>query len=106
MKGQARARLLGAFTSLRDLQEQARTKQNELEDLEGALSAVRSAQDDPIVLVLCAQDLVQRLSRVRSEWCRAETAVDQAELEVDRIRALRRRYEEEVDAGLRSRQSA
>jgi len=90
-----------ALQSLDDLRKVEQLANHEVKALEGALADVRSAEDDPVVRVLCGLDLVQSLSKARSGWCRACTAVERAVIEVDRIDALRAVYSVEVDDALR-----
>lgn len=82
--------------SLRDLRLQAEAKRSAVQEAERSLDGVWACDDDVLLRVVCAQDLVQKLSKLRSEWCRAQTAVERCKLELDRLLALRSKYEMEA----------
>jgi hypothetical protein len=84
-----------------DLRSQAEVKLEAMVLLQHRLADVREADDEPLVRLVCAQELVQLLSKARSEWCRAATSVERSELELDAIYALRRTYTTEIDDALR-----
>lgn len=85
--------------SWKDLAGHAADRLAAVRRLEARLADVRDASGDPLVRVLIGQDVVQDLSKARSEWCRAVTAQERAELDLDRLAALRWHYEREVEGG-------
>ena len=90
-----------AVQSLCDLSDRAAALGADVRALEERLAEIRMADEDLVVCVLLGDEIVQELSRMRSEWCRALTAAERGWLALDRIRALREKCVQEVGRAVR-----
>lgn len=87
-----------ALQAIRDTRTSAQEAERDLGEAENRLAGLQALEGDEGVALLVRSEQVRRVSNLRARWCRARTALEEAELALDRVRYLRRRYQEEVRA--------
>ena len=86
--------------SIKDCKLRCSSTEGELRQAEVRLEMLASngVQSEDVALMLLARtDQVRRVSSLRSTWCKAKSARDEALLALDRLKFMRLRYQELID---------
>ena len=85
-----------ALQAIQDCKENVNRLSTELGAEEGRLHSLtvlyQQEQDRQAFVLLVRSEVIRRVSGLRSRWCKARTALEEAELVLDRVRCARREY--------------
>lgn len=86
--------------SIQDCKAKCEAVESELGQAENRLGLLQhnsAGLHDTALILLARADQIRRVSSLRSSWCKAKSAYDDALLALDRLRFMRLRYKELIN---------